>query len=389
MIPTEPATKVARARLRPRDRGAILDAAFRLYRNEFFTLLAIVAVIYVPVEVLVQALSLKLLGYPTSVLEALSSGFGGVRRAGVPAGTGVAGLLAYYIARNLVSGLRGVLMYPAKGAIATAVEDQYLGRPTSLAGAYNRIAKLITPLLGLMGLQLLIQLAIYVLPTSLSQFMSARSTFNPMAPALSFLAGLGVLVYLYVSVRLQLAVPAAVVERLGPIQALSRSWALVQGNWWRTFGLLVFTLTLLSIVISDGPGFLIKWVVGSFVHLDATADQAVTLAVGGITTLLFLPLEYLVITLYYFDLRVRRESLDLEYALEQRYPDDGSPQPDPARESVPVVPRRGTGAPTLARPILGKTRRERKRTVKVAGSGGPDARTLKKVGQPPAGRGRP
>jgi hypothetical protein len=64
MIPTEPAAKVATARLRPRDRGAILDAAFRLYRKEFFTLLAIVAVIYMPVEVLVQALSLKLLDHP-------------------------------------------------------------------------------------------------------------------------------------------------------------------------------------------------------------------------------------------------------------------------------------------------------------------------------------
>src|SRR5437016_3696519 len=115
MISAEPATAVARARLRPRDRGAILDAAFRLYRKEFFTLLAITAVLYVPVEVLVQALSLKFLGRPTGGLLAVVSGLGRGSLASAPAGTGVAGLLAYYVARNLVSGLREFLMYPAQG----------------------------------------------------------------------------------------------------------------------------------------------------------------------------------------------------------------------------------------------------------------------------------
>src|SRR4051812_11368193 len=113
---------------------------------------------------------------------------------------------------------------------------------------------------------------------------------------------LAVVIYLYVSVRLQLALPAAVVERLGPVRALSRSWELVQGNWWRTFGLLTFTLGLLSLVISEGPGLLLRWAIGNFIRLDAVGDQAITLAVDGITTLLFLPLQYLVITLYYFDL---------------------------------------------------------------------------------------
>src|SRR5436305_4152549 len=101
MMPAEPATTVATARLRPRDRGAILDAAFRLYRKEFFTLLAITAVLYVPVEVVMQALSLKLLGRPTGSLLAVVAGLGR-QTPGAPAGTGAAALLAYFVARALL-----------------------------------------------------------------------------------------------------------------------------------------------------------------------------------------------------------------------------------------------------------------------------------------------
>jgi Membrane domain of glycerophosphoryl diester phosphodiesterase len=374
MIPAEPRATGVRPRLRPRDRGAILDAGFRLYRKQFLTLLAIVAVLYVPVELLVQALSLKLLGRPTGTLQTLS-GLLTRTPSGAPAGAGAAGLLAYYVARILLPVLREILMYPGQGAVAIAVENEYLGRATDLAGTYKRIAGRITPLLGLMGLQLLVVVGADVLPSALGSYMTVSSRGNP---ATSCLVGLVQIVapvtYLYVSVRLQLALPAGVVEGLGPVRALSRSWELVKGNWWRTFGLLTFTLGLLSLVISEGPGLLIKTALSSFVHLDATGDQAITLAVGGITTLLFLPLQYLVTTLYYFDLRVRRESFDLEAAMAQRYPAAASPRLAPARELVPAAPGRKmraadesgrTGPSTPYTGYRGATRAARTGRIKV------------------------
>ena len=134
--------------------------------------------------------------------------------------------------------------------------------------------------------------------------------------------------------------PALVVERLRPVEAMSRSWELVQGNWWRTFGLLVFTLGLLGLVVSDGPGLLIKWAIGNVAQLDAAGNQAVTLVVGGAMTLLFLPVEYVVGVVYYFDLRVRREGFDLETAVAERYAADGARRGVASQEAVPAAPGR-------------------------------------------------
>src|SRR6058998_2888513 len=45
------------SRLRPRDMMGILDQSFRLYRRNFLTFLAIVAIVFVPIELLSQTLN--------------------------------------------------------------------------------------------------------------------------------------------------------------------------------------------------------------------------------------------------------------------------------------------------------------------------------------------
>src|SRR5919204_5466643 len=45
------------SRLRPRDMMGILDQSFRLYRRNFLTFLAVVAIVFVPIEVLIQTLN--------------------------------------------------------------------------------------------------------------------------------------------------------------------------------------------------------------------------------------------------------------------------------------------------------------------------------------------
>src|SRR5689334_9936669 len=57
-----PAVDPIISRLRPRDMAGILDQAFRLYRANFLTFLAIVAVVFVPVEIITQALTISLQG---------------------------------------------------------------------------------------------------------------------------------------------------------------------------------------------------------------------------------------------------------------------------------------------------------------------------------------
>jgi hypothetical protein len=118
--------------------------------------------------------------------------------------------------------------------------------------------------------------------------------------------------------RLTVAVPALIVESLGPIEAIRRSWRLVEGYWWRTFGLQV-VLNLLAMVVSAGPAALIVALMAFAAPRDFVLQQAIAGVVTVFVTLIYIPIQLVAVTLYYFDLRVRKEGYDLEAAMDQRY----------------------------------------------------------------------
>src|SRR5918911_3069838 len=63
------------SRLRPRDMMGILDQAFRLYRRHFLTFLAIIAIVHVPIQLLIQALTISLFGSIYGQMDPYSRGF--------------------------------------------------------------------------------------------------------------------------------------------------------------------------------------------------------------------------------------------------------------------------------------------------------------------------
>src|SRR5215218_4750133 len=62
------------SRLRPRTVVEVLDHAFRLYRRHFLTFLAIIAVVHVPLQLLMQGANIWLLAGYTEVLTDTRSG---------------------------------------------------------------------------------------------------------------------------------------------------------------------------------------------------------------------------------------------------------------------------------------------------------------------------
>jgi hypothetical protein len=194
--------------------------------------------------------------------------------------------------------------------------------------------KHIGPLLGAIGMQVLIGIGIFlpaIVLFLLSIGMLAAGGESGVGAGFGFicvgflLLFVSFIFYAYVFVRLTVIVPAIMVESLGPVQGVRRSWQLVQGYWWRTLGL-VFLLGLINFVISAGPAFLVTLLVGLFTgFLDPVLNSAVTAVVTIITQALYIPLELTCLTLYYFDLRVRKEGFDLETALGQRYAYPGGP----------------------------------------------------------------
>ncbi len=109
-----------------------------------------------------------------------------------------------------------------------------------------------------------------------STYRRVRPTLIPLLLA-GVLAGIGILLGfillivpgLILLTRWVLVTPAVVLERLGPTEALRRSWNLVRGHSWTAFGVIVVTLVISAIaqVIFVGvfaflPDFLQNWIGG-------------------------------------------------------------------------------------------------------------------------------
>jgi hypothetical protein len=114
--------------------------------------------------------------------------------------------------------------------------------------------------------------------------------------------------------RLAVAVPIFVLERRGPAASIARSWRLVRGAFWRTFGL----RALVSIIVSVAASALSLPVVGvvfdSAVHGHSPSTLALVMVVifSAIVWTLTQPLIAASLTLIYMDRRMRAEGLDIQ-----------------------------------------------------------------------------
>ncbi len=99
------------------------------------------------------------------------------------------------------------------------------------------------------------------------------------------------------------AVPVLMYERVGPLRALSRSWELVRGHWWTTFGAL-----LLGVVIVFGISFLVEVILGG---AASSSSVNVVLLLSGISralaAILAYPLVAAIAVVIYVNLRAVKE----------------------------------------------------------------------------------
>jgi uncharacterized membrane protein YgcG len=147
---------------------------------------------------------------------------------------------------------------------------------------------------------------------------------------------------IWLAVAFAVSVPALLLERVGPFAALGRSFRLVRGRWWATFGALLVGYVLVGIIAALVQGLIM--VVPSVVADGNTLVGAVSSVIGGtVAAVLTTPYSAAVIALVYFDLRVRKEGLDLQLIAEgadvERDPDAPLPAPFAGSGRVERGPR--------------------------------------------------
>ncbi len=266
----------ARPDLRPLAIGEMVDGALRLFRSNFLTLIKISAMVMVPIAV-IQLIATVLVGPvdlqslttldPNADIEQLLAPFGSI-----------------YAVLGITSVLSMVGSVIVQGASITAFTQAYQGQEpewrTSLRAGIRRF----WPLLA---------------ATLLITIGSAVGLIFCIVP--------GVFLFTVWSVA-----PAALVaEQKGPVAAMSRSGNLVRGRFWPVLGA-IFLAYLLYLVASQVVSAL-AGVITILGTLNTGTYSFIPTVVGSsIVSVLASPFLAAMVTIIYFDLRVRKEGYDLE-----------------------------------------------------------------------------
>jgi hypothetical protein len=294
------------ANLRPLSFGEILDGAFTLYRRNFaaFAGTALVSALGILVLAVVLGISVGVL---------------------VPVlGGGVVLVLAALLA---LTGLMAMVML-MWGALAWRAAQAYAGRPTTLGESLAAGGRASVTLVGVaVAAVLLCLVGIWAVISALEGAMfllgSAAGPVIQIVLAVLMLAGiLGVV--RVVGAFLFASLPAAMLEEKGPVQAVSRSFDLVEGALARVAGVLV-----VAFVIATLPGMGVMAVSGELEVLFSPSSAAVNAAMEPLSRqvlegllswmvgVLTMPFMASVIVLLYYDRRVRTEALDVRMAADR------------------------------------------------------------------------
>jgi hypothetical protein len=255
----------------------MLDVAIKIYTKHAWTLFKLVAFLVAPGQLIGAFIS------TSAASPAVARGPGNRILFANPSD------LHTYIAATVVVSILGLIVtIIATAGCFKAVSDAYLGETpevgTSLRYAFRRTGSLlwltfITIVLVLLG----------------------------------FLACVIPGIWLWISWTV--ATPALLFEGRKGTKALRRSFNLIKGRWWRTLGALIVSF-LIVLVVGSIVGVIFSKTVFHAAE-DSFFVRAMLQAVGGtIAGVLTTPFQAALVTIIFFDAKVRNEGFDLQLLAE-------------------------------------------------------------------------
>lgn len=253
--------------LRPLSLAEILDRTFSLYRRNFLLFMGIA-------------------GIPALLQLALGLGQIFYRNPLAPAA-----VLAMVVGIVVTAIVAFVAYLFSQGATILAVADLYLGRETGIGQSLRRVWGNLLSLFGVLflnGLLILLAAVALIIPG------------------------------IYMMCRLCVGVPAALIEDRGPRESLSRSFELT-----RDFAGRAFVIYLLYFAVAFGITALLTMPLSIVIVFTATQNPEMTRwllalqqVVSTIGNVLVTPILLIATSVFYFDLRVRKEAFDLQFMLD-------------------------------------------------------------------------
>lgn len=324
--------------LRPLTIGELLDRSFTLYRRHLTLFVGIMAV--PSVFALAMALLMQIAVRPPTLDPKQPPDF----EAMLPMFIGA--MIAYF----LLLFVYWIVYLLALGATTIAVADAYAGNRCSIRDAYTRVREQVGRLLWLSILTVVRMTGLFLALLALLALVAGLPIYlwrtQPIVVGLAtfailvgvFAAMIGCWVF---ALRYVVSVPALVLERVPAREAIRRSVQLTQGYLGRAFllALCVMVVIYASLAVFQMP-FLIVALMAPPLSATAFWLNIAGAVSGSIGTTLTTPVAIVGFAVLYYDLRVRKEALDLQVmmgALDA--PAGGAPSAGaltmPARPAVP------------------------------------------------------
>jgi hypothetical protein len=308
-------------RLGPMGLGDVMDETIRVYRAGFRTFVGAMAVPMIPLVILVILF-----------FAAFAAGIVTRTEFMEPSVLIVGGILA-----GVVFGLCYLVLIILGGAASASItRDLWRGEQTSIRRGYAEAGRRFWSLLGAALLVLLAIIGLYlvsipllvtmvvgwlVVPIGLIVWFVNPAARRPWLKwAIILCTPLGLAIYFFG--LWSLYIQSVVIEGLGPVDALRRSKQLVQGYWWRVFGTVVL-MSILVGILQAIPQYLFAAIGGVILVTDpgSSAGFVVGQVFSNIGTAIgwamFGAVTFIALTIVYYDLRVRKEALDLEVLTER------------------------------------------------------------------------
>ncbi|MGD0841844.1 MAG: hypothetical protein ABSA32_11855 [Candidatus Acidiferrales bacterium] len=263
--------------LRPLSLGELLDRTFTLYRSHFLLFIGIAAIPNAMIFAILLIPGLAPWIFPTPAHQ------------NSPGGTSATSPL--FIIVVILVFLAAVIVYLvailwSQGATVIAVSELYLGRTTTIREAYRRVWRDVGTIFGV-------------------------AVLSGLATAGGFI--LLIIPGIYIGCRLAAGVQAAVLEDIGPRDALGRSWELATDNVGRVFLIYVLYFVLVyAVVLMISAPFTFG---AAFVKGNPNVILLLTIlgqAGNFIAQLLVTPFITIAMSLFYYDMRVKKEGFDLQ-----------------------------------------------------------------------------
>lgn len=293
--------------LRPMDVGDILDATIRVYRQKPWVFMGIIAVI-VGLPLYVQQIANEYFNNALmGILQSLERGPEAIN----------AFYSEEFIYPSIAMFVVGTIMFfvapLAQAAMVYSVSETILNRDAgiwdSIRVIWPRAWKIILAYL----LYVLI-LMVFFLPFFIFLVIAPLTPDRIILLVGSLITFFFCFVFIFYFMIKFLFIPQAVVlDDVGAVNALRRSFSLTSGYWWRTFGIYILILLIVSIII----GLLTRSI--DLVEIGMRAipgiTETVSIAIGSIIatamSIAINPITSIATTLLYYDLRVRKEGFDM------------------------------------------------------------------------------